>query len=141
MAVQDRPGSTPSPVELHLRLVEDEVEVERLQQVFCWNWRRYRSLRLSSFLLLSFRLNWLSPYGGSLVCTLVQICCWHLLPQRQSILLLNSRGVELPAPQPSVAVHSVREPLMAHQESLGSYWQPEAADPCALLPWPSGRSP
>ena len=33
VAVQDHPGSTLSPVELHLRLVEVEVEVERLQQV------------------------------------------------------------------------------------------------------------
>ena len=57
----------------------------------CWNWRRYRSMWHSSFLLLSFHLRWLSPHGGSLVCTLVQICCWHFLPQGQSMLLLRSR--------------------------------------------------
>ena len=41
----------------------------------------------------------------------------------------------------SVAVHSVRESLTAHQTSLGNCWQHEAAYPCALMPWPSGRSP
>ena len=109
MAVQDRPGSTLSLVELHLRLVEDEVEVERLQQVLLLELEEVPQLeaQLLSPLVLSPQL---------------AVSLWRLsgLHACTDLLLASSAPravytssqqpvVELPAPQLSVAARSVRE--------------------------------
>ena len=140
---QDHPNSTLLVEEFFfsfflLRLVEEEVEVDRLLRVLVELEEVPQQLAQLLAPLVP------SPQAGSSrrsfdlhIGAAVLVALSALQADGISSLQL---AVESPAPQLSVAAHSVRESLTAHQQSLGSCWQHEAADPCALMLWLSYRS-